>query len=285
MCSSFFIRKYKKYEKGQTNKKDFVILILLNFISSKGGFAGLGAKYTRPHEITYYECDVNHTIKLSTMIAIVIKVSEEQSDLLNRGNDYIQSLGVTWIITQYEVFVSRLPKVNEKVEITTQAMEYNKYFCYRNFWITTESGEELVRIESIFSLMDYTTRKISSVTQEIIAPFESEKITKIKRPPKIETLEDPQSVPYRVRFYDIDSNHHVNNAVYFNWLIDGLGYDFLTTYEPKYMNVRFDKEVEYGNLIESQYEIVDQDQGKKTLHAVKIADKTYCQAEINWQAR
>lgn len=59
--------------------------------------------------------------------------------------------------------------------MTTQAMQYNKYFCYRDFWITTESGEELVHIESIFSLMNYTTRKISSVTEDIIAPFESEK--------------------------------------------------------------------------------------------------------------
>ncbi|GEQ37852.1 MAG: thioesterase [Tetragenococcus halophilus] len=245
----------------------------------------MGAKYTIPHEVTYYECDVNHTMKLSTMIAIVIKVSEEQSDLLNRGNDYIHQFGVTWIITHYEVFISRLPRVNEKIQVTTQAMQYNKYFCYRDFWITTESGEELVHIESIFSLMNYTTRKISSVTEDIIAPFESEKITKIKRPPKVESLENPRSTAYNVRFYDIDSNHHVNNSVYFDWLIDGLGYDFLTTYEPKYINVRFDKEVEYGKQIESLYEVVDQENGKQTRHAIKIADKKYCEAQIEWQEK
>jgi len=246
----------------------------------------LATKYTIPHEVTYYECDVNRTMKLSTMIAIVIKVSEEQSDALNRGNDYIQQLGVTWIITHYEIFVSRLPEANEKVQVTTQAMEYNKYFCYRNFWITTEDGEELVRIESIFSLMNYNTRKISSVSEKIIAPFESEKITKIKRPPKIESLEAPDSVPYRVRFYDIDGNHHVNNAVYLNWFIDGLGYDFLTTYEPEYMNIRFDKEVEYGNQIESLFEVVDQQEDKKkTRHAIQIAGETYCEAQILWRKR
>ena len=40
-------------------------------------------------------------------------------------------------------------------------------------------------------------------------------------------------LPYRVRFYDIDSNQHVNNAMYFNWIIDVLGYDFLTTHIPE----------------------------------------------------
>ena len=27
-------------------------------------------------------------------------------------------------------------------------------------------------------------------------------------------------------FFDIDGNQHVNNAIYFNWLLDVLGYDF-----------------------------------------------------------
>lgn len=34
-------------------------------------------------------------------------------------------------------------------------------------------------------------------------------------------------------FFDIDGNQHVNNAIYFNWLLDVLGYDFLTTHQPK----------------------------------------------------
>ncbi len=38
--------------------------------------------------------------------------------------------------------------------------------------------------------------------------------------------------------------------MYFNWIIDVLGYDFLTTHVPEKVIIRFDKEVEYGNEIE-----------------------------------
>ncbi|HLQ40871.1 MAG TPA: acyl-ACP thioesterase domain-containing protein [Tetragenococcus sp.] len=245
----------------------------------------MSGKYTVSYEVPYYECDVNATMKISSMIAIIIKVSEEQSDYLNRGSDFVHQFGVTWILTQYEVFLSRLPKVGETILVSTQATSYNKFFCYRNFWIETKEGEELVRVESIFALMNYTTRKISSVTEEIIAPFESEKITKIKRAPKIPALNQAESLPFRVRFYDIDSNHHVNNSVYFNWIIECLDYNFLTTYEPAYINIRFDKEVEYGNLIESQYEIISDDDRMKTLHAIKIGQTKYCEAEIDWKKR
>ena len=79
-------------------------------------------------------------------------------------------------------------------------MEYNKFFCYRNFWIHDEDGKELVKIESVFVLMDFVNRKMSSVNEEIIAPFESEKIKKIKRQEKIEKIDSGFMLPYRVRF-------------------------------------------------------------------------------------
>ncbi len=41
----------------------------------------------------------------------------------------------------------------------------------------------------IFDFLDFLTLKMSSVNEEIIAPFESEKIKKIKRQEKIEKID------------------------------------------------------------------------------------------------
>ena len=60
---------------------------------------------------------------------------------------------------------------------------------------------------------------------EIIAPFDSEKITKIYRHEKIEKVTEG-TFYLIVCVFDIDGNQHVNNAIYFNWLLDVLGYDF-----------------------------------------------------------
>lgn len=42
--------------------------------------------------------------------------------------------------------------------------------------------------------------------------------------------------------------------MYFNWIIDVLGYDFLIMYVLEKVIIWFDKEVEYGNEIESYFE-------------------------------
>ncbi|WP_303753373.1 acyl-ACP thioesterase domain-containing protein [Enterococcus sp. S86.2] len=241
----------------------------------------MAVKYTRTHEVAYYECDVNQTMTFPAMIGVAIKTSEEQSDTLNRSAEFVHQFGLTWVITNYHFKINRLPKVGEVIQIATQAMEYNKYFCYRNFWFYDEKGNELLMIESVFVLMDIKNRKMASVPEEIIAPFESEKIKRIKRFPAITKVTNGQSLPYRVRFYDIDSNQHVNNAMYFNWMIDVLGFDFLTTHVPQVVNIRFDKEVEYGNEVMSHYEILAEDT-IESRHEIKIGTQLYCEANISW---
>ena len=242
----------------------------------------MGKKHTSSYEVAYYDGDFTGAMKIPALLAVVIKVSEEQTELLGRDAAYVARFGLGWVITNYEIEIHRLPKVGEKVAITTQAMSYNKYFCYRNFWVHDEEGNECVFVKSTFVLMDQKNRKISSVLPEIIAPFDSEKITKIYRHEKIEKVTEGNFLPYRVRFFDIDGNQHVNNAIYFNWLLDVLGYDFLTPHQPKKILVKFDKEVEYGQEVESHYEIVEQENQLKTRHEIRIDGQTYCEANIDW---
>lgn len=243
----------------------------------------MAKKFTTPYEVAYYDGDITRKMTIPSMLAVVIKTSEEQSDALGRGSDFVASFGLGWVITNYEIHITRLPKVGEKIDVTTQAMAYNKYFCYRNFWIHDEQGNECVLIKSTFVLMDKENRKMSSVLPEIIEPYESEKITKIYRGEKIEKVEAGQFLPYRVRYFDIDGNQHVNNAIYFNWLLDVLGYDFLASHEPTFINVKFDKEVEYGQQVESHYELLEDDEGKSTRHEIRIDGQIYCEANMKWK--
>ncbi|KAF1303973.1 MULTISPECIES: acyl-ACP thioesterase domain-containing protein [Enterococcus] len=242
------------------------------------------AKYTNQHEVAYYECDVNQTMTFPAMIGVAIKTSEEQSAFLERDSAFVRSFGLTWVITNYLMTITRLPRVGETILVTTEATAYNKYFCYRNFWLQDQEGNELVKMESVFVLMDIENRKMSSVPEEIIAPYESEKIKRIKRYPKIPAIETGKSLTYRVRFYDIDSNQHVNNAMYFNWMIDVLGYEFLSAHVPQEVNVRFDKEVEYGHEIESHFEVISLADGQvETRHNIRMGEQTYCEAVITWK--
>lgn len=261
----------------------FEIVIILLYKLWKD-MNNLAQRYSIKHEIAYYECDINQQMTLPSLIQVMIKASEEQSDRLNRGSSYVNQLNLGWVITNYEIEVKRLPLLGEKIIFSTLATAYNKYFCYRDFFIEDEAGNCLVTVSSVFVLMDLSTRKIKAVDEEIIAPYESEKIKKIKRFNKMQPLSNPKTSPFKVRFYDIDSNKHVNNAIYFNWLLDVLGYEFLSTHTIKNVNIRFDKEIEFGNVVDSYYEteITDNKDQIISRHQVKVSEELCCEAEILW---
>ncbi len=39
----------------------------------------LAKKYTKKHEVSYYECDINQTMTFPSMLGVVIKTSEDQA--------------------------------------------------------------------------------------------------------------------------------------------------------------------------------------------------------------
>lgn len=246
----------------------------------------MGSQYTIEHEVAYYECDINQTMTFPALISVAVKASSDQSDQLNRSSEYLNQLGLTWVITQTKITIVRLPRVGEVISIMTEPTAFNKYFCYRDYWVADQAGNELVKIEMAFVLMKVKERKMSSVDEALMAPFESPKIKKIKRWDKIEKVEDGSMRPYHVRFYDLDSNQHVNNAMYFNWIIDVLGYDFMTQHVPTSVNVKFDKEVQYGNDIESHYQIDPASEGQiLTRHEIRLGDQLACEANLVWQLK
>ena len=171
-------------------------------------------------------------MKIPALLAVVIKVSEEQTELLGRDAAYVARFGLGWVITNYEIEIHRLPKVGEKVAITTQAMSYNKYFCYRNFWVHDEEGNECVFVKSTFVLMDQKIGKSVVCYQKLLHLLILKKSLKFIAMKKLKKVTEGNFYLI-VCVFDIDGNQHVNNAIYFNWLLDVLGYDFLTTHQPK----------------------------------------------------
>lgn len=245
----------------------------------------MSKKFSELHDILYYECDITGKLSLPMLLNIVIKTSETQSDELGVGQKEIAEFGLAWVIVNYEIDIKRMPTVGERVQVSTEAVSYNKFFCYRNFWMHDANNQECVSIHSTFVLMDINKRKLSRVLEEIVAPYESEKTTKIARTPKMLSLQSGQMREYLVRFLDIDSNRHVNNSHYTEWMLDVLGYEFLTTYEPSGILLKYEKEVEYGNVIESHWQINQMESADEllTLHQITVADQLCAEANIHWR--
>lgn len=216
----------------------------------------MGAKiFSEKHQITFYETDVTNTVTPAMLVNMIILASEDQTDSLGVGAKVVADLGIGWVVTQYKMDITRLPKQGETIEVSTQATCYNRYFAFREFWVHDSEGRECVHVESIWVTMNHETRKIVTIPNSIIAPSNSEQvkmIPRLSRPKKLTEKDQLMTKQYRVRYFDIDGNGHVNNSRYFDWLLDALPMSFLTRHNLTSINIRFENEVQYHHIVTSE---------------------------------
>ena len=240
----------------------------------------MGLTYQMKMKIPFDMADMNGHIKLPDVILLSLQVSGMQSIELGVSDKTIlEDYNLVWIITEYDIEVVRLPRFAEEITIETEALSYNRLFCYRRFTIYDEAGQDLIHMMATFVLMDRDSRKVQAVEPEIVAPYQSEFDKKLVRGPKYANLEAPISKDYHVRFYDLDMNGHVNNSKYLDWIFEVMGADFLTQYIPKKINLKYVKEVRPGGVITSAVERT----GLESKHEITSDGATNAQAIITWQ--
>ena len=240
----------------------------------------MGLTYQMKMKIPFDMADMNGHIKLPDVILLSLQVSGMQSIELGVSDKAIlEDYNLVWIITEYDIEVVRLPRFAEEITIETEALSYNRLFCYRRFTIYDEAGQELIHMMATFVLMDRDSRKVHAVEPEIVAPYQSDFDKKLIRGPKYESLNEPISKDYHVRFYDLDMNDHVNNSKYLDWIFEVMGADFLTQYIPKKINLKYVKEVRPGGVITSAVERT----GLESKHEIISDGATNAQAIITWQ--
>ena len=240
----------------------------------------MGLTYQMKMKIPFDMADMNGHIKLPDVILLSLQVSGMQSIELGVSDKTIlEEHNLVWIITDYDIEVVRLPRFAEEITIETEALSYNRLFCYRRFTIYDEEGRELIHMIATFVLMDRDSRKVHAVEPEIVAPYQSDFDKKLIRGPKYESLDEPFSKDYHVRFYDLDMNGHVNNSKYLDWIFEVMGADFLTQYIPKKINLKYVKEVRPGGVITSAVERT----GLESKHEIASDGATNAQAIITWQ--
>ena len=231
-------------------------------------------------KIPFDMSDVNGYIKIPQLILLSLQVSGMQSIELGMSDMYIlENYNLVWIITDYNMKIERLPVFDEKITIETYAKSHNRLFCYRAFNIKDEAGNTIIEMVATFVLMDRDTRKVHPVMSEITDAFDSEFSKTMLRGPRFKELEGGVEQEYRVRFYDLDMNGHVNNSKYLDWVFEVMGADFLTQHVPKKVHLKYVKEVLAGGVITSQYE----QEGLKTQHQISSDGQINAQAEIEWE--
>lgn len=246
--------------------------------------------YQMKHQVTYFECDETGQLKLSMAFALAVLVSEKHDEAVRQQSGEELETDQSWVVTNYQAkFASQQPRNEEQILLETEYTAANRFFARRRYWIKGLDGRVYAMIDALFVMISLTRRKIVPISAANFRAYQltpTTKMAKLQQPLAFTAHQQKTANEYQVRYFDLDSNRHVNNARYFDWLLDPLGADFLLHHQVLTVAIRYRQEVRYPNTITSEW-APGPATGEQltTIHQIKVGETVNVNASLTWQAK
>lgn len=241
----------------------------------------------KEYEVNYYEIDYKERLLITSLVNYFGDIATKHSENVGGGLSYSRKNGVAWVLYKWNIDIKHYPEYGQKIRVRTNACSFRKFYGYRTFEVFDKEDNMIAKANSIWLLIDTNKRKILRITEDMYKIFGlTEKdnkpllIKNVKLPKKF-TIEKS----FNVRYSDIDTNKHVNNVKYIDWILETIPLNIILEYNIKHINITYEKEALYGEKIKIFTELKKQDEGYVSLH--KIIDnngKELSVIEAIWDA-
>jgi len=166
--------------------------------------------------------------------------------------DYYDKMGWVWILTHWQVEIAAYPKVGEKINIATWPVRFKGYFGERGFEAVNMDGKTILAANSNWILLDRSTLKPVRPNEAIAQKYGASFPFILQKDFALPALDG--FVPLNVNQYtttrrDIDTNNHVNNVKYLEWVFCHIPNEIYTGYKPTALKVAYKKETLLGETL------------------------------------
>jgi len=171
--------------------------------------------------IEYDEVDSNFQLKLPMLFQRFQRAALHHSEIVGLGPQTLMQNSGAWILHWVLVEIYRMPSYQEKLTVQTWNKGAKGVRAERAFSLTCD-GETICVAESQWLYFDLERQRIVKIPKEAIDPYTTEK-ENVLNIGAVDFAVDRRFEPEEVlslstREGDYDSNGHVNNTVYLEYL-------------------------------------------------------------------
>lgn len=204
--------------------------------------------------------DFNRNGRLSyeAILQILETAGSHHSD---RANDNViegSQQGIAWILVDWRVSVLRRTGSAEELNITTWARgKSGAATVYRDFILTDKSGDEVIRAEAKFCLLDMNSGKLVRISDALLKSYVPDEKTVFEadaprlRAPAAFICEKNLTI----RRSDIDFNGHVHNTRYIDFALEVIPQDIFDADAFSNIHIVYSKPIKSGSTITVKYAV------------------------------
>jgi len=214
------------------------------FIVAFGGVKMTSKEYVIESTLTGRE----RVLSLPSLFTLFQDVASTSSEDIGFGRNVTLDAGLLWVVTRVNVEITRLPDFEERVVLSSWPASTMAFVYPRCAEMKDLSGNSLVKISSYWALIEDSTRKLIlnpslKCDPKYLGPM-------FPRPEKVKELPSHTVYSKKIRYSDVDMNHHLNNVRYIEALVDALPEGFFETHKVKSFLVNYDVEVKEGETLD-----------------------------------
>lgn len=202
-------------------------------------------KTTKTFKVPVLMTDRYEKLTLRNLAALMFEVSYIQAEMAEAELDMSK---LRWIVYSWDLKIDEPIAYGDEIEIGTDSLDMKKFYAYRNFYIR-RAGKVIARAYVVFLLIDIDRMRPVKTSKELLSAYGSEDPYFI--PEKFsykKQFENTKTI--QVRNTDIDTNFHVNNTFYFDYIQDLLALD---ARDVAYVNIVYKNEIRNKSQVLGEY--------------------------------
>ncbi|MDA3945216.1 MAG: thioesterase, partial [Helicobacteraceae bacterium] len=180
----------------------------------------------------------------------------------------------------------RYPHNQEKIIIRTWISKYYAVRGFRENIIYDANYNIIGRARGLWVFYDIKKRRPKKIHPDFLERWSSSKTVSLEHniTNKIEAIDSTEyRKEFKVNMYDTDTNKHVNNLRYLQWLMESIPQETLENYYLYFIDGRFISEAQYGDVIlSSTKRDVAENSFVHTIH-VKGTNKVCATGKTIWK--
>ena len=224
----------------------------------------------------------------SSILTLLEETAADHCFSINHSLYILEKQNIGWVLLSGVMEMFQYPKYKEKITIRTWLSSYSTVKGIRENIIYNELGKIIGKAKGLWVFFDIQRRRpiqIFDVIKEKWSFYKEEcmnhDITK-----KIEPIDSLNHIKeFNINRFDVDTNQHVNNIRYLQWLMESISEDIIDNFYLHLIDGRFIAEAQLGDTIMSFTERDIHD--NSYIHTIKTKsnNKVCAIAKTLWKKR
>ena len=210
--------------------------------------------FEKQFELRYFEMNKFGEASSTAILTLLEETAADHCYSINHSLFDLEKQNIGWVLVSGIMEMDYYPGYKEKIVIRTWLSKYSTIKGFRENIIFNEQGRIIGRAKGLWVFFDIDRRRPIQIPDDIKDKwlYINEECINHDITKKIDIIDSSDHIKkFKINRFDVDTNLHVNNIRYLQWLIESIPEDIIDNFYLHSIDGRFIAEAQLGDTIMS----------------------------------